>query len=111
MKRAKKTAKKTVSTSNYIFKVEKDWSPTRGTWRNGYMEAVVNTAVTLIAGESFAVPFAEIVSKCGYATGGSAASSIRSAIKKRIGSKVGEYNTYVIKDNANKVVAIRVRKN
>ena len=96
---------------DYKFVIDSDWVPTKANGNNRYMEAIVFTAVGLESKESFAIPFLELKKLCGYANGHSAASSIRTALRKRIGkTKVGLYGTHVVKDHSGKEVAIRVRK-
>lgn len=110
MAKATKTKAKAAS-SQYQFKISSDWYPTKSTSNTSFLDAVVNTAMQLLSKESFPIPMTQVVKDGGYKDPHSACSSIRTALRKRIGkSKIGEYGMHVVKDHAGKPVAIRVRK-
>ena len=97
--------------SAFKFEISSDWSPKKASTNHEFLDAIVNTALTLLSKESFPVAMTDLTKLCGYANGGSAASCIRAAIKKRVGkTKIGEYGCHVVKDHAGKAVAVRVRK-
>lgn len=112
MKREAKTKGKNTKVSHgYTFVITSDWKPSKATSNSIFMDAIVNTALGLVSMESFPVSMIDLNKLCGYSTGASAASSIRSWIRKRVGkNKIGEYGCHVVKDHAGKTIAVRVRK-
>ena len=95
----------------YGFQIDSTWKPTKASSNHDYIDAIVNTACSLLSKESFPVPMVELTKYCGYKTAHSAASSIRTALRKVVGKNViGQYGTHVVKDHNGKQIAVRVRK-
>jgi hypothetical protein len=95
----------------YKFVIDSDWVPGKASSNHEYMNAIIDTASSLLSGESFPISMIDLKKLCGYANGYSAASSIRTALRKYLGKdKVGFYGTHVVKDHNGNHVAVRVRK-
>lgn len=108
-----KKAHVTKKTSKVTFQVDSDWRPSKvtSTSLDDYLIALCNTATKLKPSQSFPVPVLELKKRYGWTKPDSMSNSIRYILKKIVPKTIfAKLTIHMIKDNANVINFIRIRR-